>query len=150
MATLSGSFKPSATSAAREGGQRDRTSFAIVTSLFFVWGFITCMNDLLIPKFKAAFELSMSMKKAITAWAWAAALPTRPNAVTHLPAKRSTFIVAFVALLACHAAAQNPTVRLSACFVILSQASPWRVPMNHHRHRMSSSILPKKPMFFCQ
>ena len=58
MATLSGSFKPSATSAASEGGQRDRTSFAIVTSLFFVWGFITCMNDLLIPKFKAAFELT--------------------------------------------------------------------------------------------
>ena len=29
-----------------------------MTSLFFVWGFITCMNDLLIPKFKAAFELT--------------------------------------------------------------------------------------------
>ncbi|MDP0491714.1 MAG: sugar MFS transporter [Verrucomicrobiota bacterium JB023] len=33
-------------------------AFATVTSLFFMWGFISCMNDLLIPKFKAEFELS--------------------------------------------------------------------------------------------
>ena len=33
-------------------------SFACITLLFFVWGFITCMNDLLIPKFKADFRLS--------------------------------------------------------------------------------------------
>lgn len=30
----------------------------IVTALFFMWGFISCMNDLLIPKFKADFQLS--------------------------------------------------------------------------------------------
>ena len=29
-----------------------------VTALFFMWGFITCMNDLLIPKFKADFSLT--------------------------------------------------------------------------------------------
>ena len=29
-----------------------------VTTLFFMWGFITCMNDLLIPKFKADFDLN--------------------------------------------------------------------------------------------
>jgi len=38
---------------------------------------------------------------------------------------------------------QNPTVRLSACFVILSQAPPRGNPMIHHRHCLSSSILPK-------
>ena len=31
---------------------------AIITTLFFMWGFITCMNDILIPKFKKVFELS--------------------------------------------------------------------------------------------
>ena len=33
-------------------------SFAVIVLLFFMWGFITCMNDLLIPKFKDMFELS--------------------------------------------------------------------------------------------
>ena len=37
---------------------RGHGAFITVTSLFFVWGFITCMNDLLIPKFKADFSLS--------------------------------------------------------------------------------------------
>lgn len=33
-----------------------RIAFIAVTALFFMWGFITCMNDLLIPKFKADFN----------------------------------------------------------------------------------------------
>lgn len=35
-----------------------RFSFICITFLFFAWGFITCMNDLLIPKFKTDFNLS--------------------------------------------------------------------------------------------
>ena len=35
-----------------------RKSFALLTSLFFMWGFITVMNDLLINTFKQIFELS--------------------------------------------------------------------------------------------
>jgi FHS family L-fucose permease-like MFS transporter len=31
---------------------------AIVTALFFMWGFLTCLNDILIPHLKAIFELS--------------------------------------------------------------------------------------------
>jgi FHS family L-fucose permease-like MFS transporter len=31
---------------------------AIVTSLFFMWGFLTCLNDILIPHLKSIFELS--------------------------------------------------------------------------------------------
>jgi FHS family L-fucose permease-like MFS transporter len=31
---------------------------AFVTMLFFMWGFITCLNDILIPHFKAAFTLT--------------------------------------------------------------------------------------------
>ena len=33
-------------------------AFSAVTVLFFMWGFISCMNDLLIPKFKADFSLT--------------------------------------------------------------------------------------------
>lgn len=35
-----------------------RNSLFILTSLFFCWGFITCLNDILIPHLKAVFELS--------------------------------------------------------------------------------------------
>ncbi|MGC4016455.1 MAG: sugar MFS transporter [Luteolibacter sp.] len=33
-------------------------AFMAVSALFFMWGFISCMNDLLIPKFKADFNLT--------------------------------------------------------------------------------------------
>lgn len=33
-------------------------SLAVLTSLFFMWGFITCLNDILIPHLKAVFTLS--------------------------------------------------------------------------------------------
>src|SRR5882672_1721679 len=34
-----------------------RGPFAIMTSLFFMWGFMTVFNDILIPRFKEAFTL---------------------------------------------------------------------------------------------
>src|ERR1700743_2206885 len=30
----------------------------IVTTLFFMWGFLTCLNDILVPHLKAIFDLS--------------------------------------------------------------------------------------------
>lgn len=38
-------------------GQTYRRPFAIMTVLFFMWGFITVFNDILIPRFKEAFTL---------------------------------------------------------------------------------------------
>ena len=35
-----------------------RGPFAIMTSLFFMWGFMTAWNDILIPRFKEAFTLN--------------------------------------------------------------------------------------------
>lgn len=41
-----------------DNGRKNYTSALVVlTSLFFMWGFITCMNDILIPFLKKAFEL---------------------------------------------------------------------------------------------
>jgi FHS family L-fucose permease-like MFS transporter len=34
-----------------------RAPFAIMTTLFFLWGFMTVFNDILIPRFKEAFTL---------------------------------------------------------------------------------------------
>ena len=41
-----------------ENGQTFRGPFAIMTVLFFMWGFMTVWNDILIPRFKEAFTLN--------------------------------------------------------------------------------------------
>src|ERR1041384_6866471 len=38
--------------------QTYRGPFAVMTVLFFMWGFMTVFNDVLIPRFKGAFTLS--------------------------------------------------------------------------------------------
>ncbi len=40
-------------------------SLTILTSLFFIWGFITCLNDILIPHLKAVFTLSYTQAMLI-------------------------------------------------------------------------------------
>jgi len=35
-----------------------RAPLAMVTTLFFMWGFLTCLNDILIPHLKAIFDLN--------------------------------------------------------------------------------------------
>jgi FHS family L-fucose permease-like MFS transporter len=45
------------TSTQPTNGQTYRGPFAIMTVLFFMWGFMTVFNDVLIPRFKAAFTL---------------------------------------------------------------------------------------------
>lgn len=41
------------------------SALAAVTTLFFLWGFITCLNDILIPYLKAIFQLSFSQANLI-------------------------------------------------------------------------------------
>lgn len=44
---------------AKEAPQRDyRGAFALLTSLFFMWGFITVTNDLLVATFRGIFDLT--------------------------------------------------------------------------------------------
>ncbi len=38
----------------------DTRAMSIATTLFFMWGFLTCMNDILIPHLKSIFELSIA------------------------------------------------------------------------------------------
>ncbi|MBC3767702.1 L-fucose:H+ symporter permease [Neptunicella marina] len=47
-----------ANTAAHTDQKQYQLPLAILTSLFFMWGFITCLNDILIPHLKAVFELS--------------------------------------------------------------------------------------------
>lgn len=39
-------------------GSNYRPALIVLTSLFFMWGFITCLNDILIPHLKAVFNLN--------------------------------------------------------------------------------------------
>ena len=43
----------------------NRTALIVLTTLFFMWGFITCMNDILIPFLKKAFELARAQSMLV-------------------------------------------------------------------------------------
>jgi FHS family L-fucose permease-like MFS transporter len=50
---------PAASAATGASAQRSYlVPLSILTTLFFMWGFLTCLNDVLIPHLKAAFSLS--------------------------------------------------------------------------------------------
>jgi len=49
---------PSRTSNTADPGTNYLPALTVLTSLFFMWGFITCMNDILIPHLKAVFALN--------------------------------------------------------------------------------------------
>ncbi len=57
MASIGGTVEPATAGTAASTGQAHRGPFAIMTSLFFMWGFMTVFNDILIPRFKEAFTL---------------------------------------------------------------------------------------------
>src|SRR5580704_1694590 len=48
----------SATTAATETSSSYTAPLAIVTTLFFMWGFLTCLNDILVPHLKSIFDLN--------------------------------------------------------------------------------------------
>jgi FHS family L-fucose permease-like MFS transporter len=67
MATINTTGAASASSAPA-GHQTYRGPFAIMTILFFMWGFMTVWNDLLIPRFKDAFGLDYSASMLVQSY----------------------------------------------------------------------------------
>ena len=53
-----GTQQTSQTYTASGDGQNYRGPLAMVTTLFFMWGFLTCLNDILIPHLKSIFDLN--------------------------------------------------------------------------------------------
>jgi FHS family L-fucose permease-like MFS transporter len=53
-----GTQQSSQTYTATNNGQNYTPALAMVTTLFFMWGFLTCLNDILIPHLKSIFSLS--------------------------------------------------------------------------------------------
>lgn len=57
MPVVNPNVSPSAVSTP-DSGSTYRVALMVVTSLFFMWGFLTCLNDILVPHLKAIFDLS--------------------------------------------------------------------------------------------
>jgi FHS family L-fucose permease-like MFS transporter len=54
---------PPASGSPASGGERytdHPMAMGVLTTIFFMWGFLTCLNDILIPHLKAVFELNYS------------------------------------------------------------------------------------------
>src|SRR6266851_2534794 len=49
---------PSRTSAVGSPASSNRVALAVVTTLFFMWGFVTVLNDVLVPHLKSIFDLN--------------------------------------------------------------------------------------------
>src|SRR3954470_21136828 len=46
------------TATAPGAGQGYGAALSTVTTLFFMWGFLTCLNDILVPHLKSIFDLN--------------------------------------------------------------------------------------------
>lgn len=50
--------RQTATAAVSQGTQHYGPALAVITTVFFMWGFVTCLNDILVPHLKGIFELN--------------------------------------------------------------------------------------------
>jgi MFS transporter, FHS family, L-fucose permease len=55
----------STTATAPGAGQSYGAPLATVTTLFFMWGFLTCLNDILVPHLKSIFDLNYTQSQLI-------------------------------------------------------------------------------------
>src|ERR1035438_10102546 len=58
MAIASPNTSTATTATAPGAGQSYGAPLATVTTLFFMWGFLTCLNDILVPHLKSIFDLT--------------------------------------------------------------------------------------------
>ncbi len=66
MASLTNNgTKAGSTQSSRAGANNYQFALIALTSLFFMWGFITCLNDILIPHLKNVFQLNYTQSMLI-------------------------------------------------------------------------------------
>jgi MFS transporter, FHS family, L-fucose permease len=58
MAIAAPNTTTASTATAPDTGQSYGAPLATVTTLFFMWGFLTCLNDILVPHLKSIFDLT--------------------------------------------------------------------------------------------
>ena len=63
---MAGMGSSAALGAASQGTQKKHPfAFSVMTTVFFMWGFITCLNDILIPHLKGSFNLNYTQAMLI-------------------------------------------------------------------------------------
>jgi FHS family L-fucose permease-like MFS transporter len=55
---MSISTPASSTTVTSDSSSSYRGPLMVVTTLFFMWGFLTCLNDILVPHLKPIFDLN--------------------------------------------------------------------------------------------
>lgn len=135
------SLPPRASASAAQSaptGQSYGVPLTVLTSLFFMWGFLTCLNDILIPHLKAIFELSYTQSMLIQFCFFAAyfvvSLPSG-RIVRALGYKRGIVVGLLVAAMGClaffpAAALQSYPLFLLALFVLASGITVLQVAAN--------------------
>lgn len=114
------------------------TALVVLTSLFFMWGFITCLNDILIPHLKTVFSLNYTQVMLIQFTFFAAyfivSLPSG-IVVDRIGYQRGIVIGLVAAGVGClmfypAAASRSYAVFLSALFVLASGITLLQVSAN--------------------
>lgn len=110
----------------------------VLTSLFFMWGFLTCLNDILIPHFKASFALDYAQAMLVQSAFFAGYLVmSTPSGwvVERLGYKRGIVIGLLVCAAGCllfypAASVRSYNMFLAALFVLASGITLLQVAAN--------------------
>ncbi len=81
--TITGSGRPQSAPAVLTAPNYTRP-LIVVTTLFFMWGLLTCLNDILVPHLKAIFDLSYAKVMLVQFACQAAARRRREPSLRHL------------------------------------------------------------------
>lgn len=106
--------------AAGEGPPKYRKSLALLASLFFMWGFITVINNTLLPHLRSVFELSYTQTTLIeSVWFIAYAVASMPAAFLIERVGYKKAIIIGLSIMAIGALCMVPAARLPSFEVTL-------------------------------
>lgn len=134
MATTSSAGPPNY----QQGNKQYGFALSALTSLFFMWGFITCLNDILIPHLKGVFQLSYTQAMLIQFCFFGAyflvSLPAG-NLVKRIGYQRGIVAGLIIAAIGCllfypAASSHSYPVFLGALFVLASGITVLQVSAN--------------------
>lgn len=138
---------PEAVSAASTDDKNYTAPLIILTSLFFMWGFLTVMNDVLIPHLKAVFELNFFQAMAVNMCFFGAyGIVSYPAGflVKNIGYKRGVVTGLIIAGIGCAlfypaAAVREYWIFLTALFVLAAGITILQVSANPYVTRLGKS-----------
>jgi FHS family L-fucose permease-like MFS transporter len=141
MAGISGTGSSAGVvSSSNKGGSGNpyKLAFILVTALFFVFGFITCLNDILVPHLKSLFTLNYTQAALVQFCFFSAyffaSLPAG-RIVTRLGYKKGTIVGVLITAIGCllfypAAGMQSYNIFLFGLFVLASGITLIQVAVN--------------------